>query len=75
MINQILQNMLEVQLHTLDYNFDQFNDSKKLIDNLNKNLKEIEGIRKDPENFISEYFSCNCFSCYNYFWIYVKFQT
>jgi len=56
MVNQIVQNMLEAQLNTLAYNFDQFNDSKKLIDNLNRSLKEIEGIRNDPENFISEYF-------------------
>jgi len=56
MINKSMQSMLEAQLHTLNLDFDQFNDSKKLIDNLNRSLKEIEGIRKDPENFISEYF-------------------
>ncbi len=56
MINKSMQSMLETQLYTLDYTFDQFNDSKKLIDNLNRSFKEIEGIQNDPENFISEYF-------------------
>ena len=50
-----MQSQLENQLHTLGLNFYQFNDSKNIIDDLNKNLKEVEVIRNDPENFISNY--------------------
>jgi hypothetical protein len=37
-------------------NSGQFDDYNEIIQDLKKNLKEIEAIRKDPENYISEYF-------------------
>jgi len=48
--------MLENKAHQINLNFSQFNDYNKIIQDLNKNLKEIEAIRKDPENYIAEYF-------------------
>jgi len=56
LINELVQNIIENKLHTLDLNFDQFKNSREIIENLNKRLKEIEAIRNDPDNFIAEYF-------------------
>jgi len=54
--NRIVKNLLENRVNKINLNFSQFNDYNKIIQDLNKNLKEIEAIRKDPENYISEYF-------------------
>jgi len=37
-------------------NFSKFKEYKKIIQDLNGNLREIETIQKDPENYIFEYF-------------------
>ncbi len=37
-------------------NFSQFNDYNDIFRDLKKNLREIETIQKDPENYIFEYF-------------------
>jgi hypothetical protein len=55
-INELVQTQLEIQLNTVSINFSKFNETKKLIQGLNTDFKEIESIRNDPENFISEYF-------------------
>jgi hypothetical protein len=54
-INTLIQEQLNAQLHTLNHNFSQFNESRKIIDALNKEFNEIESIHKDPENYISEH--------------------
>jgi len=54
--NRIVKNLLENRVNKINLNFSQFNDYNKIIQDLNKNMKEIETIRKDPENYISEYF-------------------
>jgi len=48
--------MLENKAQKINLNFSQFNENNKIIQDLNKNLREIEAIRKDPDNYISEYF-------------------
>ena len=57
LINKIVQGLLEKQYNTLGYNFSQFNDSKKLIQELNRGLKDIELMCNDPSYYISEYFT------------------
>jgi len=52
----MVQNMLISKLHQLNINFDKFDESKKLIEDLNKQFREIETFRNDPEYFIGEYF-------------------
>jgi len=54
--NKIVKNQLNLKVNRISLNFSQFNDYNKIIQDLNKNLKEIESIRTDPENYISEYF-------------------
>jgi len=54
--NKIVKNLLEKRVNNINLKFSQFNDCNKIIQHLNKNLKEIETIQKDPENYISEYF-------------------
>ncbi len=46
----------EAQLTNLNTNITQFNESNKLLEDLNKNLLEIEAIRADPASLISEHF-------------------
>ncbi len=43
--------------YKINLNFSQFKDYNKMIQDLNKNLKEIEAIQNDPEDYISEYLS------------------
>ena len=43
-------------LETVNHSFGKFNDLKKIVQDLNKGLKEIEVLRDDPENYIYEYF-------------------
>ena len=54
--NKIVQNQLELNFNKINQNFSQFNDYKKIIEDLNKKLKETESIRQDPEYYIDEYF-------------------
>ena len=54
--NKIVQNQLEMKVNKINQNFSQFNDYQKIIEDLNKKLKETESIRQDPEYFIDEYF-------------------
>ena len=56
LINKTLQRQLENQLNTVSINFSKFNDFKKLVQDLNTGLKEIELIRADPSNYVYEYF-------------------
>jgi len=54
--NRIVKDMLENRANEINLNFSKFKDYKKIIQDLNENLREIETIQKDPENYISEYF-------------------
>jgi len=54
--NKIVTNLLEHKANKINLSFSQFNDYNKIIQDLNYNLKEIETIRKDPDNYICEYF-------------------
>jgi len=54
--NRIVKNQLDLGANKICLNGSQFNDFNKIIQNLNNNLKEIEAIRKDPKNYIGEYF-------------------
>jgi len=54
--NKIVKNLIEDKFHQINLNSGQFDEYNEIIQDLNKNLKEIEAIRKDPENYISEYF-------------------
>jgi len=55
-INKFAQNQLQFGLNMTNLNFNQFIHCKKTVDGLNKDLKEIEALRNDPENYISDYF-------------------
>jgi len=55
-INKFAKNHLQFGLNMKFLNFNQFIHCKKTIDGLNKDLKEIEALRNDPENYISDYF-------------------
>jgi len=52
----MVQNMLISKLHKLNINFDKFEESKKLLEDLNKQFREIETFRNEPEYYIDEYF-------------------
>jgi len=52
--NLMVQNMLMNKLHKLNISFDKFDESKKLLDDLNRQLREIETLQDDPEYFIDE---------------------
>jgi len=55
--NKIVQNQLDLEVNKINLNLSQFKEYHKLLQDLNKNLKEIEMIQKDPDNYIYEYFS------------------
>jgi len=55
-INKFAKNLLEDKTNKINFNLNQFKDYNKIIQDLNENLKEIETIRKDPDNYIAEYF-------------------
>jgi len=55
-INKFAQNQLQFGLNMTNLNFNQFIHCKKTVDGLNKDLKEVEVLRNDPENYISDYF-------------------
>jgi len=50
--NLMVQNMLISQLHKLNINFDKFEETKKRLEDLNKQFREIETFRNDPEYFV-----------------------
>jgi len=51
----MVQNMLINKLHQLNINFDKFDESKKLLEDLNRQFREIEIFQNDPEFYIDEY--------------------
>ena len=53
--NLMVQNMLINKLHQLNINFDKFDESKKLLEDLNRQFREIETFQNDPEFYIDEY--------------------
>ena len=55
--NKKLKSQLELKANRINSNFSQFNDYKRIIEDLNKKLKEIESMQQDPENYIYEYFN------------------
>jgi len=54
--NKIVKNQLDHEVNKMNLDLSQFDEYHDLFQDLNRNLKEIELIRKDPENYISEYF-------------------
>ena len=55
-INSLINGLLSNQLSTLDIKFSKFNDSKKLIEDLNNRFSKIVSVHNDPSKYISEYF-------------------
>jgi len=51
-----VKHQLDLEINKINLNFSQFKDYKRIIQDLNKKLKEIVAIRNDPENYIYEYF-------------------
>ncbi len=60
--NRIVKHLLDLEVNMINFDFSRFNElfrdyySEYIFRDLNSNLKEIETIRKDPENCICEYF-------------------
>jgi hypothetical protein len=54
--NRIVKHQLDLKVNEINLNFSQFNDCNKIIQDLNKSLKEIETIRNSPDDYIAEYF-------------------
>jgi len=54
--NRIVKHQLDFEINKINFNFSKFKGYQKIIQDLNKNLKEMEAIRNDPENYIPEYF-------------------
>jgi len=48
----MVHNMLINKLHKLNINCDKFNESKKLLEDLNRIFREIETLENDPEYYI-----------------------
>jgi hypothetical protein len=48
--NLMVQNMLINKLHQLNINFDKFDESKKLLEELNRQFREIETFQNDPSS-------------------------
>ncbi len=56
-VNDFAKKQLENQHESVNLiKFSKFNDSKKLIEELNTGLRDLELIQKDPQNYISNYF-------------------
>ncbi len=53
--NIMVQNMLMKKLHTLNINSDKFDVSKTLLEDLNRQFREIQTFQNDPEFYIDEY--------------------
>jgi hypothetical protein len=45
-----------LQIYKLNSNFGEFNESKELLEELNKDFNEINLIRQDPAKFITSCF-------------------
>ncbi len=54
--NKFVKNQLEKKMKNIKLNFTQFNDYKKILESLNKKLKEFETVYDDPVYYINEYF-------------------
>jgi len=54
--NKIVKNQLDLEINKINLDFSQFNEYHDILRELNENFNEIEAIRKDPENYIFEYF-------------------
>jgi len=50
-VNEFLENLLEMQLNKINFNFCHLTDCQVLLDDLNKKLSEVESIRNDKANF------------------------
>jgi len=55
--NELIENLLEIQLNKINFNFCHLTDCKAALDDLNKKFDEKETIRKNKDNLIYEYFS------------------
>ena len=56
-VNKFARKQLASHLNTLNINFEQFNKTKDLIQDLSKDLRDIELIRNEPKKYISDYFN------------------
>jgi len=54
--NKFAKSQLDLEVNKINLNLSQFKDYHKLLQDLNKNMKEMEAIRNDPEDYIHEYF-------------------
>jgi len=54
--NRIVKHQLDLRINNINLNYSQFKKNNKIIQDLNKKLKETVAIRNDPENYITEYF-------------------
>ncbi len=55
--NKIVKNQLDLEINKTKLDFTQFNEYHVILRELNRNLKEIDALRKNPEDYISEYFA------------------
>jgi len=55
--NRIVKNQLDLKINKINLNLSQFKDYHKIIQDLNKNFKETDAIRNNPEDYIHEYFA------------------
>ncbi len=55
--NKIVKNQLDLEINKIKLDFSQFNEYHVILRELNRNLKEIDALRKNPEDYISEYFA------------------
>ncbi len=56
-VNEFVENLLEIQLNKINFNFCHLTDCKAALDDMNKKFDEKETIRKNKDNLIYEYFS------------------
>jgi len=54
--NKIVKYQLDLEINKINLNLSQFKYYHKIIQDLNKSMKEMEAIRNDPDNYIHEYF-------------------
>ncbi len=56
-INKLVQYQLEIQLNTHIDEISNFEECKKIIQELKDSCSEVEVIQKDPDSYISDYFN------------------
>ncbi len=56
-VNEVIRSQLELQVNKININFTQFNEYKKILEELDKGFKEIERIRNNPESFTNDFFN------------------